>query len=287
MAVRNRLGGNSSTSEGARGLPRASAPTPIWKQPVVKRPLNQEFPDLGSVREFRNKVCLFNHDRTRIFNVVSSKYNLVEHSLLYDKVRAALGWIIPGDIECKVLTLNHGARARFVFALPETYNQEVTEGDIIKPMLFAQNSYDGAWKLGIGLQALRVVCHNGLTVPFNRVGFSGKHFSFLGESHVLADRIKNLVRDFSTIMEVWRAMDELTITRGTVLELLDGRVPQKYLAVILDNPFPATMWSAYNYATAVTSHQIPSDNRRIELSSVVSEAFFGLYYSQPWRLHES
>ena len=58
--------------------------TPEWMRPVVMEPLTQAFPQFEEVKEFRSKICLFSHDRSRVFDVVSPRYKLIEHGKIYE-----------------------------------------------------------------------------------------------------------------------------------------------------------------------------------------------------------
>ena len=53
---------------------------PEWRKPIIAVPLSQHFPELSQVKEFRSKQVLLSHDRSKLFDVVSSKYRVVQHS---------------------------------------------------------------------------------------------------------------------------------------------------------------------------------------------------------------
>lgn len=93
---------------------------PDWRKPVVRMPLTQAFPQFEQVREFKSKICLFNEDRTKVFDVVSDRYQLVEHGKAIDAVEKALvRHFGKGKAPTfNIRSLNGGARIRGEVKLP-------------------------------------------------------------------------------------------------------------------------------------------------------------------------
>jgi len=148
---------------------------PAWKKPVIRVPLNQAFPQMGELKEFKNKICLFSEDRSTLFDVVSPRYQLVEHAAGMELLDAAMakrfGKTAPS---AKIRTFNGGARMSAEYRLPLPA-AKVAKGDVSEILIRVRNSYDRSCSFSANLAALRLVCTNGMTTTDNWGAMRLKH----------------------------------------------------------------------------------------------------------------
>lgn len=251
---------------------------PEWQQPIISVPLTQAFPALGEVREFRNKQCLFNHDRSKLFDVVSSRYQPIPHTEALEVIGAGLKESFGEGIDAKVLTLRGGSRIRATYKLP-IRPIEVARGDLTELSIVVQNSYDRSCQFSASLGALRLVCSNGMSLGFR--------FGSVSMRHVVAARdaetgIKYLSEDLSKmashapkIRELWMDWRETLVDHDWAVEVLEGQFPSKYLDRVLDEKsFPKTKWGLYNELTSFATHDTKTLQRRIDFDERIARLFY-------------
>lgn len=249
--------------------------TPEWRQPIITVPLTQAFPELGQVKEFRSKKCIFNHDRTKLFNVVSTKYAAIDHAHAVDTIASALEEAFGEKAECNVRSLASGARIRAEFKLPFINPIEIRKNDLVNLTLVVRNAHDGMWKFSAMLGAFRLVCSNGMMIGQKFGSVSGKHFPQMGRPDNFAERLKGMIARGALLQDVWREWEDTPIKFEQAKEMLEGKFPDKYLARVLDSShFPRSKWALYNDLTAFATHDTRSVNRRIEFDDSISAMFY-------------
>jgi hypothetical protein len=256
-----------------------------WRQPILTMPLKQAFPDLAEVREFKSKHCIFNHDRSRLFNVVSPKYQVIEHGRAIDTILAALDALGEKDPEVNVRSLAGGARInaeiKIKTIIPAIEVRRMgDQSDLVQPRIIVRNSHDGLWRFSARLGGWRMVCSNGLVVGVTLASLSGKHFPNMGNNEAFTARMEDLVKRFVKVGAVWKSWDDTKLTHDDAKFLLKPEkelLPKKVLQRVLDESHfqpNRSKWDLFNDLTYITTHEAKSLNRRIDLDEVIEKLFY-------------
>lgn len=247
---------------------------PEWRKPVIAIPLNQAFPELGEVKEFRSKVCLFNSDRTKIFDVVSDRYQVIDHGQMVDRLSSALEEYFEKPVRCDVRSLNSGARVMAKFSLPIA-PIKVGKNDISEITLQMRNSYDRSWVFSAVLGAFRLVCSNGMTVGEKFGVIKARHVGF-DDSESLLEELDYLISRAPTLKETWLSWRDTRMTYEGAYELLNEQFPARYLdPILIEDRFPRSKWDLYNDLTRFSTHDTKTINRRVEFDDRISRLFYG------------
>lgn len=253
--------------------------TPEWRKPVVAVPLTQAFPELGEVKEFKSKVCLFNHNRTKVFDVVSDKYHVIDHGQALDVMTEAVqGYFSDTSIEPVVRTMSGAARIHASFKLPIA-PIVVKKGDLSEVTITLQNSYDRSSPFVATLGGLRLVCTNGMKMGTTFGSIKARH---VGSSNpeerdeYIYSQLDRMVKSAPEIQNLWRGWAETKVTYDEAVELLARQFPGKYLGPVLDESrFPRSKWDLYNDLTRFATHDTKSMQRRLEFDDRISRLFYG------------
>lgn len=253
--------------------------TPEWRKPVIAVPLTQAFPELGEVKEFKSKVCLFSHDRKKVFDVVSDKYHVIDHGQALDVVLDGIKDYFSDDkLEANVRSMNGGARIFASVKIPVP-NVQVKKGDLTAMSITIRNSYDRSMPFLATLSGLRLICTNGMT--------AGTAFGSIRARHVgnadaeardeeLHTNLDTMVKSIPELREVWRQWADTKVTIEEAHALLSGKFPGKYLNPVLDaSRFPRSKWDLYNDLTRFATHDTKSIQRRLEFDDLIARLFYG------------
>lgn len=249
-----------------------------WRQPVIRVPLTQAFPQLDEVKEFRSKICLFNHNRTKVFDVVSPKYQVIEHGKAFDTVQEALNKYFDTEVKSSVRSINGGSRIRAEFKLP-IKPITVARVDVSEITLVMRNSYDRTWVFSALLGAFRQVCSNGAMVGSKFGGIRGKHVSISGEDDSeFMQSPDHMISKAPRLKDLWQEWADVKVSYDEAYVLLDNQFPDKYLEPILQTErFPKTKWELYNDLTRFATHDTKSIARRVEFDEKIANIFYGDY----------
>lgn len=247
---------------------------PVWMMPIIHVPLQQAFPALGEVKEFSNKICLFNHDRTKVFDVVSPKYQVIEHGDAYARINRALKTHFHKEVSCNVRSFNQGARIRAEFKLPVPPIR-LGKTDVSELTLVLRNSYDRCWSFSALLGAFRLICSNGMMIGTQFAGIKGKHVGTLDDASMLAS-LEHMIGQAPRLKDVWEEWQDTTLSRIEVEELLENQFPKKYLDPIFAERWEdQSKWDLYNKLTAFATHDTRSLQRRVEFDEKIAKLFYG------------
>lgn len=246
---------------------------PVWRRPTVSVPLAQAFPQLGEIKEFKERVCIFNEDRSKLFNVVSPRYAIIPHGTVIDLIEEGLqaeGIRYTPTIR----SLESGARLSAEFMLDSVPMVDIGRGDKSKLKIMVRNSYDGSWKFSMRLGAFRLICSNGAVIGRSFGLLSGKHFGTLS-ARVMQGGIQTMVNSGASLGELWSEWADTPVTHEEATELLTEKFPEKYLVPILEESrFPRSKWDLYNDCTAFSTHNTPSVFRRLEFEDKIADIFY-------------
>lgn len=249
---------------------------PEWRKPIIAVPLSQHFPELSQVKEFRSKQVLLSHDRSKLFDVVSSKYRVVQHGQALDTVEQALQEYFGkgADIKGSVRALDGGARVIAEYKLPI---KPINLGgkDVNEITVSVRNSYDRSWPLDASLGAFRLICSNGMRIGETFGSMTLKHVGTESGSEVLA-HLDTIISRAPRLKEVWTEWADTRVERDEAVALLDGEFPDKYLDPIIGERarYPMTKWDLYNHLTRFATHDTKSLRRRVEFDEKISRLFY-------------
>lgn len=257
---------------------------PEWRKPVVRVPLTQAFPQFDQIKEFRNRVCLFSEDRTKLYDVVSPRYQLVEHGAAIDAVEQALvKYFGKGKAPTfNVRTLNNGARLRAEVKLPLD-PVRLGKQDVNELTLLMRNSYDRSAPFNATLGAFRLICSNGMKVgtTFGEITarhVGGENADLLSDGNdTILDQLDRIITRAPLVRELWSGWAETRVDLDEATEKLDGWLPAKYAQPILEASRwtkPRSMWDFYNDLTHMSTHLTQSLNRRMEFDDRIASIFY-------------
>lgn len=255
---------------------------PEWRRPVVCMPLTQAFPQFEQIKEFRSKVCLFNEARDRVFDVVSDRYQLVEHGRAIDMVQNAMARYFgkAGAPQFIVRSFNGGARIRGEVRLPIP-EIKLGERDVSHLTLMLRNSYDRSCTFSAKLGAFRVVCSNGAVIGDVFGSITARHVGARavtdGDDSIL-DQFGEIVKRAPLVKRVWENWSDEKIDLDAATRLVAPmKLPQKYAEPIFDPQTwekPVSKWEFYNRMTHMSTHLASSMQRRMEFDEQIAQIFY-------------
>jgi len=156
--------------------------------------------------------AIINSETGQIISVVGQGYKPIQNSEAVMKYQEALfaSKLDTRGMMRKVSSSHDGARTVVTYTFP-AHEMEVAEGDPMYLQTTFLNSYDGSWKLGSLLGALRLACTNGQVVHDSFTSFFGKHTKGLD----IDDVIKKLERSLDVYMEhaeLWKQYPKTTVS---------------------------------------------------------------------------
>lgn len=180
-----------------------------------------------------------NGEKLRV-NSCSDRYELIPNSEIFPNIRQVL---LENGIEfSENYQMIDNARFYANYTIEDqrfAYQIEGSNGDLIKPMLKVQHSYNGLTKYHISFGYFRLVCSNGLVIPVNEMqeynlSISGKHTKAIKESFAqLDEKLKYFVNNAEQITTAITA--RYNSLSGKVIENPKDRLTE-VLAQINQNP---------------------------------------------------
>jgi hypothetical protein len=144
---------------------------------IVRKPLNE--------KEFETPV-----------GIVSKHYKLVQHTDLFrkacDAIKAAS--IDLRSVSGEVILSAYGSKMALTFTLPQNFDFDPGDGQVLKLRFHCVNSVDGQCRLRIMLGWFRFICGNGLVVGTARLSQRFVHNDYLelpDLAQVLADGLES------------------------------------------------------------------------------------------------
>jgi hypothetical protein len=171
-------------------------------------------------------------------------------------------------------------RVRFPDAI-----DEVGTGDFVAPSLHVFNSYDTSWPAVVVFGAFRLVCSNGAVVGRRFGSYRKKH---LGEfdAQELRGHLDNAIDLFQDELGIWRQWQDIAATpddyESMVGSLGFGQRAESRLGDLVEIDSNLTIedmrlrtlskWNLFNLVTQFISHEVQSENRRIQLETRLRDA---------------
>ena len=126
--------------------------------PIPERTNTQEVREIGGRFVNAGDFSII-HSGTRIWQVASADYRLIDHQQVIDEVVKKLAELGLDDVRGRLKTWNYGGRMWVEIREPEEF--EPLPGDRYNHGFWFKNSYDGSNALGSGFYAFRLICSNG------------------------------------------------------------------------------------------------------------------------------
>lgn len=252
-------------------------PIPEWQRPVIAMPLTQAFPELQEVKEFRSKICLFNHDRTRVFDVVSNRYQVIPHEQAFRQVNTALEEYFGAPVVSDVRSIGGGARIAARFKLP-IKPIKLGKDDVSEITMLLRNSYDRGWTFSANLGAFRVICSNGAKVGESFGSIRARHLQSVEENPneiPLLEQLDVMIARAPELKQLWEEWGDTRMTFGDAQALLTDEFPKRYMdPILIEERFPKTKWELYNELTRFSTHDTKSLQRRMEFDDKIAKLFY-------------
>ncbi|MEA3464146.1 MAG: DUF932 domain-containing protein [Patescibacteria group bacterium] len=184
----------------------------------------EEFTGIPANSDYSKLIVGTIDGQQTILNACSNRYELVPNSTIFPNIRQVL---IDNGMQ---FTENYQSinNARF-YADYVLEDQELAynvgkSGDIIKPRISVQHSYNGLTKYLIVFGYYRMICSNGLILPVNELKkynleISGKHTSSIKNSFIKLNKTIKYFADNRT---------QINLAIGGTFDQLAGNVVEKW-----------------------------------------------------------
>jgi hypothetical protein len=263
--------------------------------PNVKFPNVTEYPASFMPRGSDSPVLIPNKkvivgtidDDQYVYGIPSDGYQIFTHE---EAIHALLEQIedLPeyGKPDWSIRFTDGGAKMRFDATFPKI-KEEVKVGDIVSPMGSGWNSYDGSIRRILTLNANRLACSNGMTTAEAIASFKEKHTIGMNNG-IMEFMLKDAMDRFSDQVGMWKRYNEKTLAADEWMKVFEA-LPfgKKQKEEILALPEVTTeqtmqewidggkvnMWNGYNSLTQFITHNVESEQRRMDLEMVVARQF--------------
>lgn len=235
---------------------------PVETQPV--------FDQLGN--EIHGSKCVVRTDTNTVLGVHGSRYHLVKHSDIIERVHDAVNAAnISRDYQVKFSVADNGAKMRGDIIFPNiTIAPKV--GDISQFRVSFTNSYDASWSFSMMANALRLLCTNGMVTPNAYAHSKYKHTMNINIEGA-ADKVRIGVDGFFNEESNWKAWQQVhvddrmaelffkhTLAKAPSRQVLKHKNNEKQLENLLNiwsyekSVLGPNKWALYNAMTYWSTH---------------------------------
>lgn len=213
---------------------------------------------------------------------VSADYPIIKHSDIVRRIEDGMSF---KNMDVKTILSRDGAVMQRMYTLND-YSVSVGKGDEISPRIRIVNSYNGSTSVAFFIDAVRLVCTNGMIATTQFMKMSYRHF---GKRFNLNDFAKNsvkLIDGFKQYSRNWTSWTTETVDRDRA-DLVINYMPVRFRAYIesrYPKNFDGTKWGLYNsYTEAITHDYIPTrslsaDQQKINMGANVTKMFATDWY---------
>ena len=231
---------------------------------VVEKPLTVDTPAGVFTVPDRKSIFRETEDGLKYLATVSSNYPVIKHSEIITRIENGMNL---SDAKVETILSKNGAVMQRMYTLPKI-NAEIKKGDIIAPVIRIVNSYNGNTSVGFYMDALRLVCTNGMVSTKEFMSMQYRHFGNVFDMNTFAKNARVMFDGFDGYSKHWRDWAETPISDNRA-KLLVGYFPKRlqgYVESRLDENLDGTKWGFYNAGTAAISHDF-SANRSTNTES--------------------
>lgn len=238
---------------------------------------------LTDQKVIEKKKAVVRTDTNEALGIVSDDYGLVKHATVIDSFREAGKQY---GVEEKITLARNGAQLFYQMIFPKI-EMEVSEGDIVRMMMIAKNSYNGMNSLQVIFGAFRLVCSNGMILGTQFISFNYKHIGNVGGmndaliTNQYQDAYAQYIKLFGERAPMIKRMStKLVIGTGTEFKKERTELPV-YLLKEAEAQFNSgndrTVWGYYNALTYAITHKRRSENQDVYID----------YGIKAWKMAES
>lgn len=222
-----------------------------------------------------------NHDPIYLATV-SKNYPIIKHSDIISKLEDGFNF---KNASVKTVLNKDGAQMQRIYTLND-YSVEVRPGDEISPSIRIVNSYDGSNAIGFYIDAIRLVCTNGMVAIKQFMSMNYKHFGNRFDLNFFAKNANKLIHGFEDYSGNWRKWITEKVDQERA-DLVLNYMPVRFRPLIesrYNNNFDGTKWGLYNAYTEAITHDfvgnkgMVSDSKKILLGSEVTKIFSDDWY---------
>lgn len=227
-------------------------------------------PDGAETQFFGNRRT----DTKQVLGVVTDQYQLMQNRDLFGSCESLFEKKGYRAIKSKVVVTGDGARIRAMYSFPELGIK--VRGQDMTFNLVVQNSFDGSLRVSFKVGLFRLICSNGLAVPFSAINLTAKHTAKL-DMEFTGRGFDHAVREFTNSAPMFERMIDTRIEQETGIEILNGFTRKKVLSQV-QNDSIAQIWNKptfsedsdrnlfnlYNASTQYLTHSVES--KRFELA---------------------
>lgn len=208
------------------------------------------------------RSMIIREDKDEFVSVVSDDYLLIPNRMVLDSVIKEFSGIL--DMKAGTKVFSNGSYSSISINLKYP-TKEVKVGDDVGAVIRIENSYDTTKALRVSMNALRLVCSNGMTVDSPLFQSKVKHIGNVSASDVVSEMIQSIgekgEETFLSLNEQFLQMAETKLTddiKGKFVKTLAD-----YPNYVVDNIVkqitetdPEDLWDLYNCVTYVTTHEM-------------------------------
>jgi len=211
------------------------------------------------------KSLIIREDTNDLISVVSDDYLLIPNRLVVDNLLKEFSGIIEmNTARIKQNTFSNINYSSLSFDLKYP-KREVKTGDVVGAVLRVENSYDTTKALRVSMNALRLVCSNGMTVDSEIFHSKTKHIGDAKAEEVVLEMITK-VKDkgeekFLGLGERFLEMANTELTpdiKEEFIKIISSH--PKYVVEAITNQIistkPKDLWDLYNCVTYVATHDM-------------------------------
>ena len=209
-----------------------------------------------------NHKAIVDSETGRVISVVGQGYNLTPNNIVVPRYDEAISRsrLDTTGMTRKVSSSHDGARTVVVYTFP-AHEMEVVKGDTMYLQTTFLNSYDGSWKLGSLLGALRLACTNGQVVHDSYSSFYGKHTKSLDIDEVVR-KLEHSLDVYMKNAELWKQYPSTKVSALEAENILSTFVNgnKKMLKILQETHLKYVLemgnnlWALFNTFTDWSSH---------------------------------
>jgi hypothetical protein len=248
---------------------------------VVDKPLTD--PE-GFVIPDRKGIYRVNEDGTSNYlATVSKNYPIIKHSDIIEKLEDGMKF---SNADVKTIISRNGATMQRIYTLKD-YSVEVRKQDEISPSIRVVNSYDGSNAIGFFIDAVRLVCTNGMVSIRQFMSMSYRHFGSKFDLNLFSQNANKLISGFNVYARNWSKWTKESVTEERATLLMDY-MPVRFRAMVdarMNGNFDNTKWGLYNAYTEALTHDFnpnngstSSDTKKIRLGGEITKIFNDNWY---------
>jgi len=211
------------------------------------------------------RSMVIREDKDEFISVVSDDYLLIPNRLVVDNILKEFGHIIEMNkdrVGKSVFSNERYSSIQFDLKYPK---QEVNVGDTVGAVLRVENSYDTTSSLRVSMNAVRLVCSNGMTANSSLYQATTRHLGQTTPQDVIREMLEGIKENgeekFIQLNDTFRNMSNTKINpdiKEAFIKSISKHpnyVVDKIVSQIMETK-PKDLWSLYNCVTYVSTHEM-------------------------------